>query len=106
MVEHSRKHSILINAKLDRRIDLVLKTVPEFKATEDALRKYMANKGLTGSKPDDWNDITKANAAYAGIKELRHRHLHMSSAFTVPVMDPGFTPRMEGNRRRRFYYEG
>jgi len=106
MVEHSRKHSILINAKLDRRIDLVLKTVPEFKSVEDALREYMSKKGLTGSQPSDWNNFATAQDAYSGIKELRRKHLHMSSAFTVPIMDPGFTPRFEGNRRRRFYYEG
>lgn len=106
MIEHSRKHTILINAKLDKRIDTILKVVPAFKSVEDALRTYMANKGLTGSKPDDWNDVIKAKKSYAGIEELRHRHLHMSSAFTIPVMDPGFTPRFEGNLRRRFYYEG
>lgn len=106
MVEHTRKYSILINAKLDRRIKIILGQVKEFDAVEAALRKYMSEKGLTGSKPSDWNDITKAQGIYPGIKKLRRRHLHMSSAFSVPVMDPGFTPRFEGNLRRRFYYEG
>ena len=106
MVEHSREHAILIKKKLDSRIDTILGEVPEFKDLESALRSYMAKKGLTGSKPGDWNDITKAKSAYPKIQELRNKHLHMSSAFTVPVMDPGFTPRFEGNLRRRFYYEG
>jgi len=106
LVEHSRKHSILINAKLDKRIKIILSQVPVFESVEDSFRKYMAQKGLTGSKPSDWNNITTALALCPNIKKLRNRHLHMSSAFTIPVMDPGFTPRFEGNLRRRFYYEG
>jgi Uncharacterized alpha/beta hydrolase domain (DUF2235) len=106
MVEHSRKHAILIKAKLDSRIKIILNEVPEFAALEASLRSYMAKKGLTGSRPDDWNNITRATHWYPHIKELRNKHLHMSSAFTVPVMDPGFTPRFEGHLRRRFYYEG
>ncbi|MDZ7923368.1 MAG: DUF2235 domain-containing protein [Marinagarivorans sp.] len=106
MVEHSRKQAILINPKLDRRISIILDTWPGFKSLEAALRKYMTAKGLTGSKPSDWNNINEAKGWYAGIRTLRNKQLHMSSAFTIPVMDPGFTPRFEGNRRRRFYYEG
>jgi|GEM_PF-1395071 len=106
MVEHAGKYSILINAKLNKRIKIILSEVPAFASVEGSLRKYMAQKGLTGSKPSDWNDITKAKSFCPEIKYLRNKHLHMSSAFTIPVMDPGFTPRFEGKLRRRFYYEG
>ena len=106
MLEHSRKHAILIDAKLDNRIKIILDAVPMFNDVEAALRKYMSQKGLTGSRPGDWNDITQAKSWYPGIRTLRNKHLHMSCSFTIPVMDPGFTPRIEGNLRRRFYYDG
>jgi Uncharacterized alpha/beta hydrolase domain (DUF2235) len=106
MVEYARKHSLLINAKLDNRIKIILNKTAEFSSLEAALRKYMAAKGPTGSKPSDWTNIITAIGWYPGIRQLRNKHLHMSSAFTIPVMDPGFTPRFEGSLRRRFYYEG
>lgn len=106
MVEYTRKYSIIINAKLDRRIGYVLAEVPEFESVEKSLREYMAKKGNAGSKPDDWNNINKAIGWCPNVKELRNKHLHMSSAFAIPIMDPGFTPRFVGNLRRRFYYEG
>lgn len=106
MVEHARKHSILIKGKLDNRIQIILDGEPIFSQVESGLRAYMSQKGLSGSRPDDWTDINKANGWKFDIKTLRNRHLHMSSSFAVPVMDPGFTPRFEGNLRRRFYYDG
>lgn len=106
MVEHSRKQAITIKAELDQRIGIILKEVREFDLLESFLRGYMAEKGPTGSHPNDWNDINKATDGYPGIKELRNKHLHMSSAFAVPVVDFGFTPRLVNNLRRRFYYEG
>lgn len=106
MVEHSRKQSILIDAKLDSRISIILGQRAEFGTLESCLRSYMAKKGFTGSKPSDWNNIQSAIAEYPNIKDFRHDHCHMSSAFTIPVLDPGFTPRFEGELRRRFYYDG
>ena len=106
MVEHARKHAILIDAKLDTRINNILDKVPMFKKVEEAFRTYMSQKGLTGSRPGDWNDINQAKSWYPGIRTLRNKHLHMSASFNYPVIDPGFTPRLEGNLRRRFYYDG
>jgi hypothetical protein len=106
MVEHSRKQAIEVDGKLDNRISTILKEVREFDLLESFLRGYMAEKGPTGSHPNDWNDINNAIDWYPGIKELRNKHLHMSSAFSTPVADFGFTPRIKGHLRRRFYYEG
>jgi hypothetical protein len=106
MVKHSREQKILIKGKLDQRADIILGTVPEFKNLEADIQKYMGSKGKTGSKPEDWLNIKTAESHHKGIKELRNKHLHMSSAFTVPVMDAGFTPRLKNNVRKRFYYEG
>ncbi len=106
MLEHSRKYAIASDTKLDRRIGIILESVPQFASLEQALRTYMAQKGPMGSKSNDWNDITQAEKIYPGIKQLRHEQLHMSSQFKIPIMDPGFTPRLKGNLRRRFYYEG
>ena len=117
MVEHSRKHSILIKDKLDQRIKIILEEEPKnnFNLLENTLRAYMAYCGLTGSKPSHWTDMTLAKQFYPGIKKLRNRHLHMSCRFDgsgvigkllKPVADLGFTPRFENNLRRRFYYEG
>ncbi|MBI3188083.1 MAG: hypothetical protein HYZ31_09520 [Gammaproteobacteria bacterium] len=96
----------MIDAKLDNRIKIILDEVPLFEGVETSLRDYMSQKGLTGSRPGDWNNIKAAERWCPEIKTLRNKHLHMSSAFNVPVMDPGFTPRFEGNLRRRFYYDG
>jgi len=106
MVEHSRKHSILIKTELDNRINTILGEVKEFADLEAKLRKYMDSKGVAGSHPNDWLNIESAMAIYPGIRDLRNQHLHMSSRFDCPVKDMGYTPRLENNRRRRFYYEG
>jgi len=119
MVEHSRKHAIKIDEKLDERIKIILAEVPEFDTVEKRLRLYMGAMGLNGSDPSDWLDVKNAKGIYPGIKRLRNRHLHNSSrwevsegimAVTAPVAELGFTPRFEKidgvTLRRRFYYEG
>lgn len=106
MVEHSRDMALEIDAKLDQRISTVLASVPDLSSIESSLRSYMGKKGKTGSKPEDWLDIKEAEKNCPKIKELRNKHLHMSSQFSIPVMDPGFTPRLKNNLRRRFYYDG
>lgn len=114
MVKHSRKQAIKIDEKLDKRIKTILDKVPEFKTLEERLQLYMDAMGPTGSHPSDWNNIKSARSIYSDIKKLRNEHLHMSSRWDpsgvmtvlAPVADFGFTPRFEGNLRRRFYYEG
>jgi hypothetical protein len=106
MVEHSRKQQILIKQKLDQRADIILATQPALKALEDSIKKYMGAKGKTGSKPDDWLNIKTALTHHAGIKKFRNRHVHMSGRFDSPLIDPGYTPRIKNNVRKRFYYEG
>jgi hypothetical protein len=106
MVEQSRKMAIDFHGKLDGQINRMLAVVPEFSGVESSLRAYMAQTGPTGSHQDDWTDIKKAEKHYPGIKKLRNKHLHMSSSFNYPIMDPGFTPRLKNNRRERFYYDG
>ncbi len=106
MVEQSRKMALDIDAKLDQRIKITLDQIPGLNDVDAALSAYMGKKGKTGSKPSDWTNIKEAEKHCPQIKELRNKHLHMSSAFNTPIMEPGFTPRFEGNLRRRFYYEG
>jgi hypothetical protein len=104
MVEHARKQSITIAAKIDKRINIILGS--KFDGIEKSLRSYMAKKGFTGSEPSDWNILETAEAEFEGITDFRHDHCHMSSRFKTPVLDAGFTPRFEGGLRRRFYYDG
>lgn len=111
MAEHARRQAIQIDEKLEQQANRVLEEVEEFKNLEACLRSYMAAKGPTGSKPEDWNNIREAVKYYPGIKELRNKHLHNStrldsSLYTGYSLDPGFTPRFEKGLRRRFYYEG
>jgi hypothetical protein len=106
MVEESRNMAIEFHGKLDGRINRMLAVVPEFSGLESSLRAYMAKKGKTGSKPEDWVDIKKAEKHYPGIKELRNKHLHMSSSFNSVGIEPGYTPRLVNNHRERFYYDG
>lgn len=108
MIEHSRDMALEIKNELDQRITAVLNSVPGLNSdqVESSLRAYMAKKGKSGSRPDDWLNIEEAEKHYPGIKELRNKHLHMSSRFNFPIIDPGFTPRIKNNLRRRFYYDG
>lgn len=116
MAEYSRKYSILVDGKLDQRANIILSEDPQnhFDTLEGILRAYMTMCGLKGSKPSDWTSIVNATYLYPDIKNLRNRHLHMSCRWEATgakaamnaVLDAGFTPRFEGNLRRRFYYEG
>ncbi len=106
MVEKSRDMALEIRDKLDQRITTVLAEFKELSSVESALRKYMVKKDKTGSKPEDWLEIKEATDHYPNIKELRNKHLHMSSRYDCPGLDLGYTPRFEGNQRRRFYYDG
>ncbi len=106
MVEKSRDMALEIKNELDQRITTVLAEIPELGSVESSLRAYMAKKDKTGSRPDDWLEIAEATKHYPNIKELRNKHLHMSSRYDFPGLDLGYTPRFEGNQRRRFYYDG
>lgn len=106
MMEYSRKNGIKIRSKLDNRAKIVLESEPDLQALEVDIKKYMAAKGETGSRPDDWLDMKEAIVNHPNIKKIRNQHMHMSSRFKYPLIDPGFTPRLKNNLRKRFYYEG
>ncbi len=106
MVEHAREQGLDIKNKLDQRANITLATEPDLQALESDIRSYIAKKGKTGSRPDDWLDINTALSHHRGIRKIRNEHLHMSSRTDALIKDFGFTPRIRNNRRRRFYYEG
>jgi Uncharacterized alpha/beta hydrolase domain (DUF2235) len=106
MMKYSREHGVKIREKLDDRAKIVLCSEPELLDLEKDIQAYMSKKGNTGSKPEDWLNMKEAVTHCKNIKDIRNRHLHMSSRFNWPVMDAGFTPRLEKNIRKRFYYEG
>lgn len=90
----------------EQRADVTLAVDPGLQALESDIEKYIAAKGNTGSRPDDWLDINSAKTIHQNIQKIRNEHLHMSCRFNSPVKDFGYTPRIKNNRRRRFYYEG
>lgn len=106
MMKYSRDHGVKIWEKLDNRAEIVLGNEPELKVLEENIDTYIAKKGNTGSKPEDWLNMEEAVSHCETIMNIRNRHMHMSSRFNWPVIDPGFTPRFEKNIRKRFYYEG
>jgi Uncharacterized alpha/beta hydrolase domain (DUF2235) len=105
MMKYSREHGVKIREKLDNRAKIVLDAEPELVNLEKDIEAYIAKKGNTGSKPDDWLNMKEAITHCENIKNIRNRHMHMSSRLEWPV-DFGFTPRFEKNIRKRFYYEG
>jgi hypothetical protein len=106
MAKYARKYSLKIVGKLEQRADITIATDPALQVLEKDLEKYIGSKGNTGSKPEDWLEITSAKRIHNNIQKIRNEHLHMSSRFNTPIKEFGFTPRIIKNRRRRFYYEG
>ena len=106
VAKYARKFSIQVVGKLEQRADVTLAIDPELQALESDIEKYIGSKGNTGSKPEDWLDISSAKAIHQNIQVIRNEHLHMSCRFDSPIKDFGYTPRIKSNRRRRFYYEG
>lgn len=105
MVKHAREQGLQVRNKVDQRADITLADAGLQNLDAD-IQAYVASKGKTGSKPDDWCDIRTAQIHHADIKSVRNKHLHMSSRFKNPIADFGYTPRIKNNLRRRFYYEG
>jgi hypothetical protein len=106
MVKHARDWGLQIKSKLDERADITLATEPDLQELKKDIDAYMAKKGKTGSKPDDWLNVNTAKAHHSNIKKIRNEHMHMSSRTDALIKDFGYTPRIKNNLRRRFYYEG
>lgn len=101
MADYATKEATLkINAKLQDRIDQILKKETLLLAAQEHIEKYIASIG-NNSKPEDWLDVKSKWAANFDMKTLRHDHLHMSAKMAV-----GYFPRFESHKRRRYYYEG
>ncbi len=106
MVKYARIEKILIKNELDAHANRTLATDPALQALEKDINRYIGSKGKTGSKPEDWLNIRTATKHHPNIKNIRNEHLHMSSRFATPIKELGYTPRINGNLSRRFYYEG
>lgn len=107
MVRYAQKYQIQFKPKVIERADITLDLAEGLKDLEKDIDSYISAKGNTGSKPKDWLDITSAKKIHTNICKVRNKHFHVSSRYKFPVLDPGYTPRIDkNNRRRRFYYQG